>query len=174
MILDRKDAADETAYTAYLFREGLDKILKEVGEACSLLLVPQRAATGRGLPTEMAQPDLSSDEVMMVCKEIPAEAAGRGVGSPQWQDRQSEAVPPDEPEYEKRTPNGPKYFHCGPFLFFAIEIPFTYRGRKYPVSHSLGGSLSNLGFAVRFRRDSPSIHGCSPASRLGRCAVGIR
>ena len=60
VILDRKDAADETAYTAYLFREGLDKILKKVGEACSLLLMPQRAATGEDCRRD-GQPDLSSD-----------------------------------------------------------------------------------------------------------------
>lgn len=35
----RRDDDDPESYTAYLFREGLDKILKKVGEACALLLL---------------------------------------------------------------------------------------------------------------------------------------
>ena len=35
----RRDDDDPDSYTAYLFREGLDKILKKVGEACALLLL---------------------------------------------------------------------------------------------------------------------------------------
>ena len=62
----------QESYTAYLFREGLDKILKKVGEACSLLLIagkdqdPARIAeeTGDLLYHLMA---------MMICKGITME-----------------------------------------------------------------------------------------------------
>lgn len=39
VIARRRESDDQESYTAYLFREGLDKILKKVGEACSLLLI---------------------------------------------------------------------------------------------------------------------------------------
>ncbi len=35
VILSRRETAAENSYTAYLFREGLDKILKKVGEECT-------------------------------------------------------------------------------------------------------------------------------------------
>ena len=35
VILERKTADEEKSYTCYLFREGLDKILKKVGEECT-------------------------------------------------------------------------------------------------------------------------------------------
>lgn len=69
VIARRSQSADQESYTAYLFREGLDKILKKVGEACALLLIagkdqdPARIAeeTGDLLYHLMA---------MMVCKGI--------------------------------------------------------------------------------------------------------
>lgn len=69
VIARRSQSDDQESYTAYLFREGLDKILKKVGEACSLLLIagkdqdPARIAeeTGDLLYHLMA---------MMVCKGI--------------------------------------------------------------------------------------------------------
>lgn len=42
---------DGSHYTAYLFSQGLDKILKKVGEACSLLLIAGRA----GDPSAIAE-----------------------------------------------------------------------------------------------------------------------
>lgn len=39
VIARRRESDDQESYTAYLFREGLDKILKKVGEACALLLI---------------------------------------------------------------------------------------------------------------------------------------
>mgnify|MGYP002580601395 CR=1 FL=1 len=78
VILDRKDAADETAYTAYLFREGLDKILKKVGEACSLLLIAAKGCDRQGIADEMANL-IYHLMVMMVCKGIPAEALGEAL-----------------------------------------------------------------------------------------------
>ena len=35
VILERKEEKAEGSYTAYLFEEGLDKILKKVGEECT-------------------------------------------------------------------------------------------------------------------------------------------
>lgn len=72
VIAERSQSDDQESYTAYLFREGLDKILKKVGEACSLLLIsgkdqdPARIAeeTGDLLYHLMA---------MMVCKGISME-----------------------------------------------------------------------------------------------------
>lgn len=72
VISRRRESDDQESYTAYLFREGLDKILKKVGEACSLLLIagkdqdPARIAeeTGDLLYHLMA---------MMICKGITME-----------------------------------------------------------------------------------------------------
>ena len=69
----RRSSGDGESYTAYLFREGLDKILKKVGEACALLLLagkdqdPGRIAeeTGDLLYHLMA---------MMVCQGISTDA----------------------------------------------------------------------------------------------------
>lgn len=75
VITDRKDAADDTAYTAYLFQEGLDKILKKVGEACSLLLIAAKGGDRQGIANEMANL-IYHLMAMMVCKDIPAGALG--------------------------------------------------------------------------------------------------
>lgn len=65
-----RDAADESSYTAYLFREGLDKILKKVGEACSLLLIAAKGGDRQGIAEEMANL-IYHLMVMMVCKGVP-------------------------------------------------------------------------------------------------------
>lgn len=41
-------------YTAYLFQQGLDKILKKVGEACSLLLIAGKAGDREAMARETA------------------------------------------------------------------------------------------------------------------------
>lgn len=38
-IENRKEVADEKSYTAYLFKEGTDKILKKVGEECTETII---------------------------------------------------------------------------------------------------------------------------------------
>ncbi|MCI6245654.1 MAG: phosphoribosyl-ATP diphosphatase, partial [Eubacterium sp.] len=35
VIIDRKNEKAEGSYTAYLFEQGIDKILKKVGEECT-------------------------------------------------------------------------------------------------------------------------------------------
>lgn len=39
IILDRKDAQQEGSYTCYLFEQGIDKILKKVGEECTEMVI---------------------------------------------------------------------------------------------------------------------------------------
>ena len=39
IIESRKNTGDENSYTAYLFRQGLDKILKKCGEECSEVII---------------------------------------------------------------------------------------------------------------------------------------
>ncbi len=39
VILDRKDKKEEGSYTAYLFEQGIDKILKKVGEECTEMVI---------------------------------------------------------------------------------------------------------------------------------------
>lgn len=45
---------DGAHYTAYLFQQGLDKILKKVGEACSLLLIAGKAGDRIAIAQESA------------------------------------------------------------------------------------------------------------------------
>lgn len=65
----RKNSEDQESYTAYLFREGLDKILKKVGEACSLLLIAAKGGDKAGIAAEMANLYYHL-MAMMVCKGI--------------------------------------------------------------------------------------------------------
>lgn len=69
----RRTTGDAESYTAYLFRSGLDKILKKVGEACANLLISGKA----GDTANIAQ--YSGDLVFhllcaMQCKEISLDA----------------------------------------------------------------------------------------------------
>jgi phosphoribosyl-ATP pyrophosphohydrolase len=43
VILSRRESADENSYTAYLFREGLDKILKKIGEESSETIIAAKS-----------------------------------------------------------------------------------------------------------------------------------
>jgi phosphoribosyl-ATP pyrophosphohydrolase len=43
VIVSRRESADENSYTAYLFREGLDKILKKVGEESSETIIAAKS-----------------------------------------------------------------------------------------------------------------------------------
>ena len=42
VILSRKDSGDEKSYTAYLFDQGLDKILKKIGEESSEVIIASK------------------------------------------------------------------------------------------------------------------------------------
>jgi phosphoribosyl-ATP pyrophosphohydrolase len=43
VIASRRESADENSYTAYLFREGLDKILKKIGEEGSETIIAAKS-----------------------------------------------------------------------------------------------------------------------------------
>ena len=43
-ILDRRDNPSENSYTRYLFDQGIDKILKKVGEECAETLIAAKTA----------------------------------------------------------------------------------------------------------------------------------
>lgn len=69
IIDQRKRENEETSYTAYLFRAGLDKILKKVGEACSLLLIAGKAQEKEKIAEETGNL-IYHLMVMMNCKGI--------------------------------------------------------------------------------------------------------
>ncbi|MCD8052305.1 MAG: phosphoribosyl-ATP diphosphatase [Clostridiales bacterium] len=73
IIARRGASGDEDSYTAYLFGQGLDKILKKVGEACSLLLLAGKAGDREKIAYETADL-LYHLLVMMVAKDIPVAA----------------------------------------------------------------------------------------------------
>ncbi len=63
----RARSDDPDSYTAYLFREGLDKILKKVGEACSLLLIAAKNENGTEVAAQTANL-MYHLMAMMVCR----------------------------------------------------------------------------------------------------------
>lgn len=73
VIAQRRDENDAESYTAYLFRAGLDKILKKVGEACAQLLIFGKAQDGEKI-AEFTGDLLYHLLAMMVCKQIPVAA----------------------------------------------------------------------------------------------------
>ena len=73
IIADRRHSNETESYTRYLFEQGLDKILKKVGEACSLLLIAAKNGNADGIAEECA--DLIYHLfVMMEEKKIPLSA----------------------------------------------------------------------------------------------------
>jgi phosphoribosyl-ATP pyrophosphohydrolase len=73
VIESRKTNADEGSYTAYLFREGVDKILKKVGEECSEVIIA--AKNGVQEPTVGEISDLIYHLlVLMAYQDIPLSA----------------------------------------------------------------------------------------------------
>jgi phosphoribosyl-ATP pyrophosphohydrolase len=63
VILSRREAADENSYTAYLFREGLDKILKKVAEESGETIIAAKSleAAAAGIGTD-AQPSFADGD----------------------------------------------------------------------------------------------------------------
>ena len=60
VILERKTENDEKSYTCYLFREGIDKILKKVGEECTETVIAAKnlKAAGDDADKEALKSDL--------------------------------------------------------------------------------------------------------------------
>ena len=75
VIEDRRNNPKEGSYTNYLMEQGLDKILKKVGEACSLLLIAAKAGDKAGIAAEMGNLYYHL-MVMMVCKGIAPQLLG--------------------------------------------------------------------------------------------------
>lgn len=80
VVLDRKANPEEGSYTAYLFEQGLDKILKKCGEECSEVIIAAKndekaALTGEigdllyHLLVLMVERDLPLDELYELLEE---------------------------------------------------------------------------------------------------------
>lgn len=70
VILDRKNRSQEGSYTAYLFNEGIDKILKKVGEECAETIIAAKNGVKSDLVGEIS--DLIYHLlVMMVNENVP-------------------------------------------------------------------------------------------------------
>ncbi|MDR1067990.1 MAG: phosphoribosyl-ATP diphosphatase [Clostridiales Family XIII bacterium] len=56
VIVSRRQASEDGSYTGYLFREGLDKILKKVGEEASETIIAAKSlqAAERSAPDDVA------------------------------------------------------------------------------------------------------------------------
>lgn len=54
VIMDRKDRPQEGSYTSYLFREGIDKILKKIGEESSEVVIAAKNEATRPFLEEVA------------------------------------------------------------------------------------------------------------------------
>lgn len=54
VLLARKSEASEQSYTAYLYREGLDKILKKVGEEATEVVIAAKNQEAKALVGEVA------------------------------------------------------------------------------------------------------------------------
>jgi phosphoribosyl-ATP pyrophosphohydrolase len=68
VIVSRRESADENSYTAYLFREGLDKILKKIGEESSETIIAAKSfeaahANGVYASTASGNEAVSPDDV---------------------------------------------------------------------------------------------------------------
>lgn len=73
VILERRDHPQENSYTCYLFDQGLDKILKKVGEECSETIIAAKNGV-RGDTVGEISDLLYHLMVMMVQEEIPLSA----------------------------------------------------------------------------------------------------
>ncbi len=68
-------AGEGSSYTAYLFQQGTDKILKKVGESCALLLLAAKDGN-RGETVSQCAGLLYHLLVLLVNEDIPAQALG--------------------------------------------------------------------------------------------------
>ncbi len=86
VILDRKQNPAEGSYTSYLFEQGIDKILKKVGEECSEVIISAKNGNNKEIIYEisdllyhllvlMGQVGVTTDEIEA---ELTARAAKQG------------------------------------------------------------------------------------------------
>lgn len=72
VVSDRRKNPQEGSYTCYLFEQGLDKILKKIGEECSETIIAAKNGVEKDTVGEIADL-LYHLTVMMVQQEIPLE-----------------------------------------------------------------------------------------------------
>ncbi len=65
-VLSRKSSKEEGSYTCYLFKKGIDKILKKCGEECTEMVIAAKNADNEELKNEIA--DLMY-HIMVMCVE---------------------------------------------------------------------------------------------------------
>ena len=65
-ILARKEAQEEGSYTCYLFEQGLDKILKKVGEESTEMVIAAKTPTKTAATTKSAVAILSVKPALIV------------------------------------------------------------------------------------------------------------
>jgi phosphoribosyl-ATP pyrophosphohydrolase len=70
IIAQRGASEEEGSYTAYLFHEGLDKILKKVGESCAKLLIAGKGEDKNGIAQETGEL-IYHLLAMLICLDIP-------------------------------------------------------------------------------------------------------
>ena len=71
-IVDRRDNPQEGSYTCYLFDQGLDKILKKLGEECAETIIASKNRSRREIVSELS--DLAFHAaVLMAYVDIPPE-----------------------------------------------------------------------------------------------------
>ncbi len=69
-ILDRRDHPSDNSYTRYLFDQGIDKILKKVGEECSETIIAAKNGVAEDTVGEVS--DLIYHLMVMLCaQDIP-------------------------------------------------------------------------------------------------------
>ena len=82
-ILERRDHPAENSYTRYLFDQGIDKILKKVGEECTEVIIAAKAEDHKETVYEIA--DLAYHVMVLMVQvgisldEVRAELASRHV-----------------------------------------------------------------------------------------------
>ena len=79
-VLQRRDEQKEGSYTCYLFREGVDKILKKCGEECAETIIAAKNTNREDLKNEvcdllyhllvmLAEKEIEIDEVLEILEQ---------------------------------------------------------------------------------------------------------
>ena len=80
MVKDRKENPQEGSYTCYLFDQGIDKILKKVGEECAETIIAAKNTSDEDLKNEtcdliyhlmvmLAQKGIEIDDVLEILEQ---------------------------------------------------------------------------------------------------------
>jgi len=74
-ILDRRDNPQEGSYTCYLFDQGLDKILKKLGEECAETIIASKNRNRREIVGELADMAFHSAVLMAYLDILPGDVS---------------------------------------------------------------------------------------------------